>query len=109
MPISYGLEENFQKISSEEHQKKGLRDEGVAESQRLFGLNRHEVTIPGFFQYMLDRMTSPFYILQYIFCISYILGGYSLFGYALLFFMILTTIINYLLLYQSYKKIKDMA
>ena len=65
--------------------------------------------IPGFLDYLLDRMTSPFYILQYIFCCAYIRRRYALFGFTLLFFMMLTTIINYVLLYRSYKKIKDMA
>ena len=109
MPISYDLEANFEKINSEEHLKKGLANEEVKESERMFGLNKHEVEIPGFFEYMLDRMTSPFYILQYIFCISFILGGYLTFGVLLLFFMIFTTVINYLLLSRSYQKIKDMA
>ena len=73
MPISYALEENFNTVSGEGHLKKGLADGEVGDSQLLFGPNKHEVEIPGFFQYMLDRMTSPFYILQYIFCIIYIL------------------------------------
>ena len=58
---------------------------------------------------MLDKMTSPFYILQYVFCISFIVTTFVVFGVALLILVIITTIVNYILLYKSYRKIKDMA
>ena len=58
---------------------------------------------------MFDKLTSPFIILQYIFCISFILSNYVLFGASLIAFAIITTIINYILLYKSYRKIQDMA
>ena len=54
-------------------------------------------------------MTSPFYILQYVFCIAFILANFVIFGVGLLALVIITTILNYILLYRSYQKIQDMA
>ena len=75
----------------------------------FFGKNEHEVEIPGFFSFMGDKLIGPFYILQYIFCVSFILTDYVLFGVALLVLILLVTIINYILLYKSYQSIKEMA
>ena len=58
---------------------------------------------------MFDQMTSVFYVLEYIFCLAYILSNYVGFGATLPPLLLRTTIINYILLYQSYRKIKDMA
>lgn len=57
-------------------------------------------------EYLLDVMTEPFFILQYFFCFMFFVQGYAPFAIALLFFSFLTTTINYIMLYISYKKIK---
>ena len=58
---------------------------------------------------MLDKFTSPFYILQFIFCMAFIIGGEVLSGVGLLALVLATTIINYVLLRKSYRKIQEMA
>ena len=55
---------------------------------------------------MFDKLTNPFMILQYIFCVAFIVGNYVLFGVTLIAFAFITTIINYILLYRSYRKIQ---
>ena len=58
---------------------------------------------------MFDVLTAPFFILQYFFCIIYFLQGLYIFGFVLIGFTLLTTTINYIFQYFSFKKIKDMA
>jgi hypothetical protein len=54
-------------------------------------------------------MTEPFFLLQYFFCVMFFIMGYSPFAIALLAFSLLTTSINYIMLWISYKKIKEIA
>ena len=75
----------------------------------MFGKNEHKVKIPSFFTYLLDVLTTPFFLLQYLFCFVYFIQGYAPFSAALLFFSVVTTTINYIMLYVSYSRIKAMA
>ena len=109
IPVSFEVEEKFPKISEEEYLLKGLNDEAVASHRREFGENSHKVELPDFFEFLLDKFTSPFYILQFIFCIAFIIGGEVLFGGGLIALVLVTTIINYVLLRKSYSKIQEMA
>jgi magnesium-transporting ATPase (P-type) len=67
------------------------------------------VEVPNYFQYLLDVMTQPFFIFQYISSIIYVLENVGLFGAMMVLFGFLTTSINYVLLYKSYQKIKETA
>lgn len=54
-------------------------------------------------------MTTPFFVIQDIFSIIYIITGFLAFGVALLALTIITTSVNYVFLYFSYLKIRKMA
>jgi magnesium-transporting ATPase (P-type) len=54
-------------------------------------------------------MTTPFFVIQDIFSIIYIITGFLAFGVALLTLTIITTSVNYVFLYFSYLKIRKMA
>ena len=58
---------------------------------------------------MFDVLTAPFFILQYFFCVIYFLQGLNAFGFALIGFTLITTTVNYIFQYLSFKKIKEMA
>ena len=58
---------------------------------------------------MVDMLTTPFFLLQYIFCIIFVIQNYLPFSIALLFFSFTAATINYIMLYISYNKIKEMA
>lgn len=58
---------------------------------------------------MFEVLTGPFFLLQYIVCIAYIIENITTFAIFSLCFSFVTTTINYILVYLSYKKIKDMA
>ena len=58
---------------------------------------------------MLDVLTTPFFLLQYIFCVVFIFEGYATFSIALLVFSFAAATLNYILLYISYSKIKKVA
>ena len=58
---------------------------------------------------MLDVLTTPFFLLQYIFCIIFILENFIPFAVALLTFSFIGITINYIMLYISFDKIKMMA
>lgn len=54
-------------------------------------------------------MTGPFFLLQYFFCFIYFIQGYASFSIALFSFSFLTTTINYIMLYMSFRRIKEIA
>lgn len=54
-------------------------------------------------------LLKPFFLLQYIVCIAFFVQGLLTFAILNLAFSIITTTINYILVYLSYRKIKDMA
>ena len=58
---------------------------------------------------MFDRMTSFSYVPTYIFCLNYVFIGYDYYGYPILCVLIFITVINYVLLKKSFRKIKEMA
>ena len=58
---------------------------------------------------MLDTLLRPYFILQYIVCIAFFVQRLYMFGALNLGFSLLTTIINYILIYISYRNIKKMA
>lgn len=51
-------------------------------------------------------MTKPFFIFQYLVSVVYILENAAIFGILMIAFGFITTSINYILLYRSYKQIK---
>lgn len=77
--------------------------------EELFGLNEHLVETPSYPEYLIHVMTEPFFLLQYFFCVMFFVQNYAPFSIALLFFSFLTTTINYIMLWVSYKKIKEIA
>jgi len=58
---------------------------------------------------MFEVLLKPFFLLQYIVCIAFIVQSYITFAIVNILFSIITTSINYILTYISFKKIKDMA
>lgn len=54
-------------------------------------------------------MVQPFFIFQYIVSAVYILENVAIFGILTIIFGFITTSINYILLYRSYKQIKQSA
>ena len=74
-----------------------------------YGSNEHPVNIPSFFSFIIDVMTGPFFVLQYLFAIENILTKYYGLGVSLLAVAFITVGINYILLYMSYRKIQQMA
>lgn len=65
--------------------------------------------MPNYFAYLLDVLTEPYFLLQYFFCFAFFLQGYAPFSITLLAFTLITVTINYILLFFSFKKIKEIA
>lgn len=58
---------------------------------------------------MFEVLLKPFFLLQYLVCIALFIESLLTFAILNLVFSVITTSINYVLTYLSYKKIKDMA
>ena len=58
---------------------------------------------------MLDVLLEPLFLVQYIICAIYYAESYGMFATLILAFSFVTTTINYIITYISYKKIKKMA
>ena len=89
--------------------RKGLTEEQVEKCRGEYGLNEHPVDIPNLFEFMFDKMTGAFFVLQYIFVVENFLTNFYALGGSLLAFLVITTIINYILIYRSYREIQLMA
>jgi hypothetical protein len=58
---------------------------------------------------MFENMTQPFFLLQYLAAGIYFAQRATILAIILLSASVITVTINYILLYYSYKKIKEMA
>ena len=74
-----------------------------------YGLNEHIVDAPTYYEYLYEVMTEPFFFIQYLAATIYIVLKLIELSILLLGTSVLTTSINYLLLYVSYRKIKDIS
>jgi hypothetical protein len=109
IPMGFYYEDEFEQIFEGEYRKIGLQESEVAKNKERYGTNEHKVSVPSFPEYLLDVLTTPFFLLQYVFCFVYFLQGYAAFSIALLVFSIVTTTVNYIMMYISYKRIKEIA
>ena len=81
----------------------------MKEHREEFGLNEHLVEVPNYFSYLIDVMTGPFFLLQYFFCFVYFIQSYVSFSIVLLAFSFVSTSTNYVLLYLSFRRIREIA
>ena len=58
---------------------------------------------------MFDVLTRPFFLMQYVICVIFAFEKLITYLVIYILFSVLTTTINYILLYISFKKIKDIA
>jgi hypothetical protein len=72
-------------------------------------LNEHTVDTPTYFEYMASVMFTPLYLLQYFVVLILSLQGLPLMGIILVLVSIITTSGNYIALYFSNKKVKEIA
>jgi P-type Ca2+ transporter type 2C len=86
-----------------------LNGREVQENLDLFGRNVHAVPLPDFFEFMFTHLTHPFSLMAYLTILIYVLLGLTMFGWILLFSILLTLHINYFLVRSSFKKIKKIA
>lgn len=64
---------------------------------------------PQYYEYLFEVMTEPFFFIQYLAAVIYIVEKLSELAILLLGSSVITTSINYILLYISYRKIKEIA
>ncbi len=89
--------------------KEGLSSIYVSKREQFYGKNEHRVEVPGYFEFLFDTMTTPFFIFQYLVSLIYILENVAIFGILMIVFGLITTSVNYVLLKRSYNKIKQTA
>lgn len=81
----------------------------MLERETFYGKNEHRVEVPNYFEYLFDTMTKPFFIFQYVVSVVYILQNLAVFGILMFSLSVLTTSVNYCLLFRSYGRIKETA
>ena len=86
--------------------EQGLSCKEASERKDLYGSNEHIVDPPKYYDYMYEIMTEPYFLIQYLASTIYIIQKLIEPAILLLSATIITTSINYLLLYISYRKIK---
>lgn len=75
----------------------------------LYGKNEHIVDPPQYHEYLYEVMTEPFFFIQYLAAVIYVIEKLQELAILLLGSSVITTSINYILLYISYRKIKEIA
>lgn len=84
----------------------GLSPEEVNRLRSIFGRNEHTVDPPTYFEYVYEVMTEPFFFIQYLAAVIYVIEKMPPLAALLIGASIITTSINYIILYVSYRKIK---
>lgn len=74
-----------------------------------YGKNEHIVDPPTYFEYLYEVMTEPFFFIQYLAAAIYVIEKMPELSILLIGASIITTSINYIILYISYRKIKEIA
>ena len=108
-PVGLDFEPYLRQHLTEQHLKLGLAGEAVERRAALFGRNEHIVDPPGYLEYLYEVMTEPFFFVQYMAAVIYIIEKMPELSVLLIGASVLTTSTNYVILYISYRKIKDIA
>lgn len=72
-------------------------------------MNEHTVDIPNYFSYMASVIFTPLYLLQYFVVVILSVQGLPTMGIVLVTVSLISTSGNYIALYFSNKKIKEIA
>ena len=107
-PIGYSISKEGH-LFNKAFEKIGLTHEEVDERRVNFGRCEHKVKVPGIGEYLFNELLKGFFIMQYVVCATFILERNYQFTGIMLGFSLITTIINYVLLRLSYKKIQEIA
>lgn len=81
----------------------------VDSNRTIYGKNEHIVDPPTYFEYLYEVMTEPFFFIQYLAAVIYVIEKMPELSILLIGASIITTSINYVILYVSYRKIKEIA
>ncbi|CAD8208856.1 unnamed protein product [Paramecium octaurelia] len=77
--------------------------------QEEFGKCLIDIPKPNLFVYLVKELTAPFYILQYLSCFLWVLEDLAILSIIMISVSLIFTTINFLLLQNSAKKLRDMA
>ena len=106
VPVAVNYEKEIEGKIGTKFIEKGLTCHEAYLRKELYGKNEHIVEPPKYFDYMYEILTEPYFIIQYLASTIYIIQKLIEPAILLLTATIVTTSINYLLLYISYRKIK---
>lgn len=107
-PVGYSASRGGH-LFSQGFYSRGLTTSEVEKQRAEFGRCEHKVEVPGYFEFMGNELIKPFFLLQYVVCISFILEKNYQFAAIMLVLSFVTTSVNYILLRLSFKKIKEIA
>lgn len=88
---------------------KGLDEEEIQERHELYGRCELDIPVPSFFSYMADILIGPFYIIQYLSIILWIIEENYLYSIVLLVVSIFLVCLNYIFVLINAKKIKTLT
>ncbi|CAK64447.1 unnamed protein product (macronuclear) [Paramecium tetraurelia] len=77
--------------------------------QEKYGKCLIDIPKPNLFVYLLKELTAPFYILQYLSCFLWVLEDLAILSIIMISVSLIFTTINFLLLQNSAKKLRNMA
>jgi cation-transporting P-type ATPase 13A2 len=109
MPLAHHYANHLDTYLDDKFLKSGISIKEAERRENFYGRNEHRVEVPGYFEFLFDTMTKPFFIFQYFVSAVYILESLVLFGGMMIGFSWLTSTVNYILLRRSYNQIKETA
>ncbi len=87
----------------------GIDEETYQYHQAKYGENLKLVPIPTLFEFLYEEMTTPFFILQYLSALIWVLENSYVYSIVLLTISFLLTIVSYVFVRSSQNKIKELA
>lgn len=109
VPVAINYEQELVQRLGTRFLRAGLSSQEASVRKDIYGPNEHIVEAPQYFEYLYEVMTEPFFFIQYLAGVIYIIQKITGMAFLLLGASFITTSINYILLYVSYRKIKEMA
>ena len=84
-------------------------DEKLSRHRKLYGKCLIEIPLPKLLPFMLEELSNPFFIIQYISCAIWIVEGFIMFAIILVAVSVTLTLMNYVFLYFAKKRLKTLA
>ncbi|CAK86721.1 unnamed protein product (macronuclear) [Paramecium tetraurelia] len=103
------LEDKFKPLEFEPKNANSLTTKEVQAGQQDYGSALMKIPMIGFLEFTLEELSTPFYTLQYICVVIWLVQGFFYFAIVMMSCSLISTFIKFYLLRQSLKRLQSLA